>query len=1134
MVLRSRLLAMALFAGMPVLAATALPVAAWAQSSPSPRAAIHDGFGRMVFDWPTGGTHDVEIVDGQLVLRFDRPAEGDFRSLLRPLAGYVRGVSVSEDRRTATFPLARPLGLRSFVTGQSVVVDLLDDPAAAPPRPQTLTVQAAQPVQPAAQQAPAPQPAPAETAPRIVVRAGEHAGFTRLVFDWTGPVEYQVEKEGDRALVTFDRPARIDAQGTRRDLPADISVLGSEEAGRGTRVSIAIPAETRLRHFRSGPKVVVDVVRPAAATPPPRPEGATPVPLAPPPGASEALPVVAPPPAAPAAKPEAPAVEQPAAPQPAAPAPAVRPEPVQVPQILPAALTPPAEEVDEPVPTTPTGPVVSLSFSWGEPAAAAAFRRAGWLWVVFDRRQDVDLRLLRRLGGDVVEHIEQVPHQGATAVRMITKPGYNPSLRREGLMWILDLWQQPLRPKEPIRIETPRDPPAGPRIFLPVAEGGSLITVDDPEVGDKIVVVPVLPLGQGVYPSQRTPELEMLVTAQGIAVVPTADGPEVRSSRSGVEISQRGGLMLSSEADKAAAQFQPSAEMGSGKLLDLGAWKRGGPDRVDEDRPVVHGLLTTVPADQRNDARLELARYYLANGYAAEALGVLRVMTLFDPQVSEMPAFRAALGAAEFMIGRYPEALNAFSHDGLQDVPEVQVWKALAEASMDTPGRFYEDMKDEGRRMILDYARPVKLPLALIMAEAAIEAADDLNARNLLGDIRDMAIDDPTAEAKLSWLQGRYDAMTGSFESAINHYKDAEEGPSRPHRAYAARDRVELQLRQGDMSVADAIQEFEKLRFAWRGPEFEFPLLKRLGELYMAEGDYPNAMRTLRQLASTFGDHRDVGQATQMMSRAFEDLYLHGQADSMAPVTAIALFDEFRELTPAGEKGDEMIRRLADRLASVDLLDRAADLLRHQVKFRLEGVEKARVGAQLALLELMDQQPERALATLDETDESGQPADLRAQRRQLRARALADMSAPGDAITMLAGDESFEGRLLKAEFEWRRQNWPAAAQALESLVQRPVRGEPLEEGQGRLVLDWATALALSGNERGLAGLRRVYGPLMQETRYRDAFNLLTAEIEQGLIDYRSVSDKIREAEAFQSFMASYRQRLRAEGLSAIN
>ena len=98
----------------------------------------------------------------------------------------------------------------------------------------------------------------------------------------------------------------------------------------------------------------------------------------------------------------------------------------------------------------------------------------------------------------------------------------------------------------------------------------------------------------------------------------------------------------------------------------------------------------------------------------------------------------------------------------------------------------------------------------------------------------------------------------------------------------------------------------------------------------------------------------DVEHASKMID-FFAGLYLEDRADSMSPITAIALYDEFKELTPPGKKGAEMVQRLADRLVEVDLLDRAAELLQDQVEFRLDGIEKARVGAQLALVYIFAQ-----------------------------------------------------------------------------------------------------------------------------------------------------------------------------------
>ena len=43
------------------------------------------------------------------------------------------------------------------------------------------------------------------------------------------------------------------------------------------------------------------------------------------------------------------------------------------------------------------------------------------------------------------------------------------------------------------------------------------------------------------------------------------------------------------------------------------------------------------------------------------------------------------------------------------------------------------------------------------------------------------------------------------------------------------------------------------------------------------------------------------------------------------------LFYEFKELNPIGEQGDDVIIAIAKRLVRLDLLENAADLLRHQI-----------------------------------------------------------------------------------------------------------------------------------------------------------------------------------------------------------
>jgi tetratricopeptide (TPR) repeat protein len=423
--------------------------------------------------------------------------------------------------------------------------------------------------------------------------------------------------------------------------------------------------------------------------------------------------------------------------------------------------------------------------------------------------------------------------------------------------------------------------------------------------------------------------------------------------------------------------------------------------------------------------------------------------------------------------------------------------------------------------------------LAVVSAKAAIAAGNDDAAQKSL-DLLDRSILSPRDEVMLDYLHGAYSEMSGQFDRALDDYDHAANGDNREYRARATLASIELMLKMGRITPQVAADRLDRLRFAWREENFEFALLKRLGELQIQAGEYPDALRTLRSVVNNYPDNKGTPAVSKMMVDTFAKLYHDGAADVLSPVSAIGLYDEFRDLTPTGAKGDEMIRRLADRLAAVDLLDRAADLLKHQVTFRLQGLDKGRVGAQLALLDLLNQQPEPALAALQGSEVDGLPPDLQSQRKHLKARALADLNRVPEAIQLLVGDSSAEAAQLRAEIYWRKQDWPNAALAFEAMVTRPEHGATLDDVSARLVVNWATALALSNDERGLAALRRNFGPALVGTPYEDGFSLLTSALDRDLPDMPAIAAKIKEAEGFQSFMSNYKKRMQSGGLSGIN
>jgi tetratricopeptide (TPR) repeat protein len=774
---------------------------------------------------------------------------------------------------------------------------------------------------------------------------------------------------------------------------------------------------------------------------------------------------------------------------------------------------------------------VSLRFDWDEPVAAAVFRRAGSLWAVFDKESTPNLAALRASVGNVIRKIEQVEAPQATALRMETVANINPTIKRDGLAWILELRKQPLKPPTPIEANAQPNSPVGARLFLPVSEPVEALALRDPEVGDNLVVVPVIPLGHGIDRSREYPQFTILSSAQGMVIKPRIDDLRVRPLRQGVEITSASNLQISSVTPKEEASAQVGTMRALTRVFDLKKWRQGGIGSFTSDKQELLLVIAKSKDARREKARLDLARFYFALGFGAESLAVLRLIEEGNPEIQSKPEFRALRGANKYLVGRIKQARSDLFHASLDGNDEAKFWRAAVLAS---EGDLIKASRGLARAkgIIRPYPRALKLAMGKLVAETAIQVGDINTASE---NLKALMAESPTPaeRAEIDYIDGRLKELGGDFEGAVAKWESAQEGSHRPSRAKAAVARAELLLKLREMSRAEAIEEYEKLRFAWRGDDFEFQSLHRLGELYLTEGDYRKGLRTLRQAATHFRNHKDVAQVTQQMADAFADVYFGEGGEDLPPVAAIALYDEFKELTPAGPKGDALIRKLADRLVSVDLLERAAKLLTAQVKFRLKGLEKARVGTQLALVYLLDRNFEKAMKTLEETRVPGIPQELNDQRRHMMARALSEQNKESAALELLKEDKSAAADTLRLEMFWGARDWPNSAQVLRRLISEfgASAGNPVNDAQARYILNYAIALTLSNNERGLSKLREEFGVAMENGPFRDAFRLIASPKTQGLVDFRTIAGKVADVENFRGFMAAYRDRFKTENLS---
>lgn len=772
----------------------------------------------------------------------------------------------------------------------------------------------------------------------------------------------------------------------------------------------------------------------------------------------------------------------------------------------------------------------ALRFAWDSIVSAAAYRRGPHLWLVFDHAPPADLIEMLKKTVPELAPVVRTDVTDATVLRLTPPSALVSELIREGTTWIVELRARP--PLDGIGIEVEVD--AGVKsadVLFHVAGPGRTVSFTDPGTGSQIIVVPVATAGQGLPVTREFPQFRALASRQGVVIQPLSDGIQVAVAPGIVQVSDAEGLIVSYGSSLARLRSNVPTESKGPRMFDLAVWRRGGADQFRLNKHQLQNAVAQATPKKISVARLDLARFYFAHGFSVETLGVLRLRESADSRLEQDPEVRLIKAVSAFLTEHYEAAAADLYHPSLAGEWEAELWQAaLAAVSLDWS--LAADVFTATDELIAAYPHSVRTRLRLFAAEARLGIDDPQGADRYLEQARQ---DNPNhaEEAKIAFLVGRRLQLEGEVETAKTLWERVAKSTHSPSRARARLALLDLALESGSLEMAEAIAELERLRFEWRGDQFEYALLQRLGDLYIAGQRYRDGLDALRQAASHFPNSERSQTVTQRMSDVFTALYLGNASAQLPPLRALAIYQEFKELTPAGARGDELVTRLADRLVDVDLLDRAADVLESQIQYRLQGPEKARVGVRLAVVRLLDQKPAKAVHALTMSEAPDLPDEMVRERRHLHVRALAALDRSEEALAVLGADNSPAALRLRIEVLWGQQNWAAVAVLLGQVVpETPPAERPLTEIEAEDVVSLAIALTMIDDRGGLLRLGTNYKEAMVQGPNRETFTLLVGDLEPGRV--KTIAEELAQVEQVEAFLANYRKRLQQVNLSQIN
>jgi predicted negative regulator of RcsB-dependent stress response len=797
----------------------------------------------------------------------------------------------------------------------------------------------------------------------------------------------------------------------------------------------------------------------------------------------------------------------------------------------------------------------TLSFNWGTRIAASIFKRGeDYLWVVFDEYAVIPEEALKKaLAPNIITFEGRVAGQRSTILRFRSDKFTNIRAYRDGRSWYVTFGEAGPIPNAPADLIPSYDAEDPTRINLPLKKTGRIIKLTDPMVGDELMIIPL-------YESYHVEEdhnftgMAMLATAQGVSIQLIADGIRYERSEDNASLQLVNPTKHSHDGVAApvlalpynepaiyppmpnpaerSEETEPVEVADTTSMFDFTGWLHGTPyNFVPAKQELLQSIVFATDKDEQNIYRLELARFYFAQGLYREAIASIDAIEESQGAPIDNPAILMLEGASQYLDGRYAEALALFNQIKPETFEkeinrqEFDFWKQATILQLGQKGANFSYAIYQGS-FPLTYPEEIRDDFALLSVEDRIVQEDYETATAILDNLK--IADKPNLPVSITnrekYLQGLIALHNDDYDYALDLWKQVSEDVyDRYNRARASFALTKLLYQLDEIDLETATKKFDDLRAVWRGDGIELELLSLVGGIYINDGQYLEGLRTLREALTYYPGSDAALFITGQMSRTFIDLFNNNKAReaSMEPLKALALYYEFRELTPIGTPGDTMIQSLAEWLVDADLLDRAAALLTHQMKYRVRGEERSRVAARLAEIHLMNRNYKLALEAISTTYRVEDPLLLKQRRLFLEARINIELGDYERALYVVRNHPHPTAIQLRALAYWYQNDWEHVASELDPFFAAKAKSAtPLTQPETQSLLLLAMAHSFLQQPAPLLDLQDNFASRIvdDEQKHLELFNFIVSSSQP--VDHRAFEETL-QTDMLRTFMDGY-------------
>jgi len=502
---------------------------------------------------------------------------------------------------------------------------------------------------------------------------------------------------------------------------------------------------------------------------------------------------------------------------------------------------------------------------------------------------------------------------------------------------------------------------------------------------------------------------------------------------------------------------------------------------------------------------------------------LLKMIRQIDPEFANESEVQTLESTARFVASHYHESIKRFQEpenyktggNSFKDDDDKLWWGT---SGFKATSKFEFNFVPNINKFLKYYPDQIYNDFALHSLEEKIEKGNLTDAEEMFDLFRDDKRD--TFKDSVNYLKGLFYAKDEEDKKAIDSWKSLSDNIlDRYNRARSIFALTVFQYQKKQLSLDDAIKQLNQIRMTWRGDVLELNILKILGELYMEKKQYLDGFRVWREIVSSFPGSEESLLVAKKMSEKFVQLFNEGYANELSKLDALTLFYEFRELTPIGKLGDDMIDKLSDRLVQLDLLDRAAAVLTHQVRFRLIGEDKDKSAIKLIKIHFLNEQPQMALDVINATERDGMAPDVALERKYLKARALVELNKNNQVLALLKDDESNRAAFLRSDVYWRQHVWRKIIEELEGPFRELRRQDKkLSSEESEQLLRLAVAYAITEKKKRLQVLYDDFDNIIEDGQKKKIFEFVVTD--HGPVDFRDLDGTVQYQD-MSSFISKY-------------